>query len=439
MSEMISVFRTLLIGKDYIPSRREYKYALLRGQFAIIIFVAAVLYSILDTINKVEVFIPWYGLMIVISVLVIVLNRVKQYAAATIFLLTLVNSLIFLFADVDHPNGGVYFFFMTCSITGMILMGYYSLYAGFFFALLPIVLGYIAFVVDLKLLPAPVYEPGMVEINFFVNFIIGTVANFFVIYFLMARNRESEKFLRENQEHSTKIAEEITQKNTQLAKTNEELDRFVYSASHDMRAPLSSLLGLINLCEKTADPNEVRMYLELMKGRIKTMEGFIREVTDYSRNTRLEIVADEVALESVIMETTRNLSYIEVSKRVRVEIQPSCKLNLCTDAGRLKVIFNNLISNAYRYHRFDQDDPYIIFSAKKENGMVTIHVEDNGTGILPEHHQKIFDMFFRASLTSEGSGLGLYIVKETLQKLGGSIWVESDFGKRTRFSFSIPA
>ena len=433
------MFRNILVGKDYISSRREYKYALLRGQFAIIIFVVAIFYGILDTINNVEIFIPWYGLMIVISILVIVLNRAKLYTSATIFLLTLINSLIFIFADADHPNGGVYFFFITCSITGFILVGYYNIYAGFFFALLPIVLGYLAFIIDLNLLPTPVYEPGMVEVNFFVNFIIGVVANFFVIYFLMARNRESEKSLIENQEHSEKIAQEITQKNTQLAKTNEELDRFVYSASHDMRAPLSSLLGLINLCEKTSKPEEVHMYLELMKGRIKMMEGFIREVTDYSRNTRLDVSSEEFVLGDVILETTRNLSYIEVSKQVRIEIQPSCRLNLCTDVSRLKVILNNLISNAYRYHRFNQDDPYIIFSAEKKDNIVTVHVQDNGTGIMPEHHQKIFDMFFRASETSEGSGLGLYIVKETIQKLGGTIRVESNFGQGARFSFSIPA
>jgi signal transduction histidine kinase len=438
MSWKASLFRNLLVGKRHISSRREFKYALLRGQFAVIIFVVAILYMLLDTYNGISVFIPWYGLMIAVSILVVVLNRVRLYVTATIFLLTLINFLIFLFADVDHPNGGVYFFFMTCSIAGLILVGHYNFFLGIFFSVIPVVLGYTAFKIDLHMLPSPEYEPGMVELNFIVNFIIGIISNFFVIFFLMTRNRESENSLLENQQHSEKIAEEITHKNIQLAKTNEELDRFVYSASHDMRAPLSSLLGLINLCEKSTNPGEVRSYLELMKGRIKTMEGFIREVTDYSRNARLDINTSEVGLEEVIQETTHNLSYIEVSKKVRVEIQPGCKLTVHTDAGRLKVILNNLISNAYRYHRFDQEDPYIIFDAEKTEDFVMIHVSDNGSGISSEHHEKIFDMFFRASVQSEGSGLGLYIVKETLQKLGGTIWVESTVGEGTRFSFAIP-
>ncbi len=561
-----SIFRDLLVGKGFIPSRIEFKYALLRGQFAVIIFCIGLFYTLLDPINNVYAFIPGYVLMMVIAIVIIMLNRRKFYNSSSILLLTFVNVVVFFFCTVDHPHGGVYFFFMTCSVAGLILAGYYNRYAGLFFAVLPIVLGYIAYTSDLNLMPLPSYEPGVVQLNFVVNYIIGILSNIFIVSFLINRNQESETSLRESEKNLMQIAadleisrerfalavkgtnagiyewdirqsttyvsttwkhllgygddelhivptakfmeivhpedlkkmsglveihmknllpyqnelrmktkqgtyrwfldsgsfkaddkgvitklvgsiidiedrkkaeEEILLKNIQLAKTNEELDRFVYSASHDMRAPLSSLMGLINISEKTNNLEELHAYLLMMKGRIKTMEGFIREVTDYSRNTRLDLVLEKIDLEELIREVANNLS--DMTGRVRIEFDLPEKIILLTDPARLKVILNNLISNAYKYHRFDQADPYISFNAKRNQNRVVIKIADNGSGIEPDYHHKIFDMFFRASVKSEGSGLGLYIVKETLQKLGGTIWVESTPGAGSTFTFAIPA
>jgi PAS domain S-box-containing protein len=560
-----SVFRDLLVGKDFIPSRLEFKYALLRGQFAVIIFTIGLFYTCLDPINNVYGFIPGYLVMMAIAVAIMLLNRKKFYTMASILLLTCVNTIVFLFAVVDHPHGGVFFFFMPCSVAGIILAGYYNRYAGFAFGLLPIVLGYFAYTTELNFMPLPSYEPDVIQLNFVVNFIIGMLSNIFIVSFLINRNQESEHSLRESEKNLMKIAadlevnrerfalavkgtnagiyewdirkstvyvstawrrllgyqdhevvtilpeefiqivhpddtvrirtlmethvknlqpyqselrmrtkdgtyrwfldsgsikadyhdqaivvvgsiidieerkraeEEILLKNTQLAKTNEELDRFVYSASHDMRAPLSSLLGLINISEKTNKIEELHTYLQMMKGRIKTMEGFIREVTDYSRNTRLDLMPEKIDLEEVIREVTQNLS--DMTGQVRVEFDFPEKIILLTDPSRLKVILNNLISNAYKYHRLDQADPYISFSARRNHNRVVIRIADNGSGIEPDYHHKIFDMFFRASVKSEGSGLGLYIVKETLQKMNGTIWVESTPGAGSIFTFAIP-
>jgi PAS domain S-box-containing protein len=561
-----SIFRNLLVGKDFIPSRLEFKYALLRGQFAVIIFSIGAFYTCLDPINNVYSFIPGYLLMMAIAAVITFLNRKKFYNVSSILLLTFANTVVFFFCSVDHPHGGVYFFFMTCSVAGLILAGYYNRYAGLFFALLPIVLGYIAYTTKLNIMPLPSYEKGVVQINFVFNFVIGILSNIFIVSFLISRNQESENSLRESEKSLIKIAadlevsrerfalaakgtnagiyewdirnnavyvstawkrllgyqdhevvtigvdefihllhpddtvrtrelmnahlknlqpyqnevrmktkdgtyrwfmdsgsikadyhdqaimvvgsiidieerkkaeEEILLKNIQLAKTNEELDRFVYSASHDMRAPLSSLLGLINISEKTNNIEELHAYLEMMKGRIKTMEGFIKEVTDYSRNTRLDLVLEKIDLEVVIREVAQNLS--DMTGRVRIEFDFPEQIILLTDPSRLKVILNNLISNAYKYHRFDQADPYISFSARRNHNRVVIKIADNGSGIEPDYHQKIFEMFFRASIKSEGSGLGLYIVKETLQKMNGTIWVESTPGKGSAFTFAIPA
>lgn len=235
-----------------------------------------------------------------------------------------------------------------------------------------------------------------------------------------------------------KAEEEIKRKNDQLAKTNLELDRFVYSASHDMRAPLSSLLGLIHLSEKTNQADELHLYLSMMKERIKTMEGFIREVTDYSRNARLDIISTEVFLRPMVLEIAQALAFSVENKSVQIVSEIPEEFVLKTDLARLQVILNNLISNAYKYHDWEKAERYIRITAERNEHDVVIEIADNGVGIAPNYQQRVFEMFFRASETSEGSGLGLYIVKETLEKLGGAITVHSVPGQGSTFSFSIP-
>ena len=178
--------------------------------------------------------------------------------------------------------------------------------------------------------------------------------------------------------------------------------------------------------------------MQMMKDRIKTMEGFIKEVTDYSRNTRLNILPTTVKLEAIAREVVQTLAYAIVNKKVRIEVTIDDSLEIITDPNRLKVIISNLISNAYKYHKFDQPDPYIIINALQKGDHVLLSVKDNGIGISPEHHTRIFDMFYRASESSEGSGLGLYIVKETLDKLGGSISVQSSAGEGSEFTVTLP-
>jgi signal transduction histidine kinase len=428
-----------LMGEEYDPTQRKFKYALVRGQFAILVMVVPVFYTILDVTHGVYQFVPWYSFMMGMGLVIAILNRARYYAVATILLLIVINTLIYLFADVDNPEGGVYFYLMTCSIAGLILGGYYSTRLGFFFALLPVVLGYLAYTYESHIMPPPSYDPVMIRINFISNLVIGILSNIFVVYFLISQNRESEASLRASEQHLIKIADEISLKNTQLAKTNEELDRFVYSASHDMRAPLSSLMGLIHLCERATDQNELKTYLDLMKGRIHTMDGFIREITDYSRNSRLGLTFEKIQLDELITETVQSLSYLDIHKKVRVAILSNCQVSMRTDINRFKVILSNLLANAYRYHKYNQEDPLIEISTEKKNNALHITVRDNGQGIPAEHQQNIFDMFYRASEISEGSGLGLYIVKETLEKLGGSIRVESTLGVGSAFTFTIPA
>lgn len=239
--------------------------------------------------------------------------------------------------------------------------------------------------------------------------------------------------------HDRKLGEtELNLKNAQLAKTNEELDRFVYSASHDMRAPLSSVLGLINIAKKSTTTEEITYCLDKMTERIMVMEGFIKDVTDYSRNSRVDVNRKQVNVLEAVTAVKNNLRHSFDSDKISMGIDIPEDLFIYTDIHRLTIILNNLVSNSTKYYDPSKQHPHIQINARVGNGFVSLSVADNGVGISAEHLPKVFDMFYRASENSEGSGLGLYIVRETLQKLGGTIDAKSQVGLGSTFTFVLP-
>lgn len=235
-----------------------------------------------------------------------------------------------------------------------------------------------------------------------------------------------------------KLSEQkILQQNEELKKANDELDRFVYSASHDLKSPLSSLLGLINILSLTKDSNEVELLIKMMRERVKSMEHFIREITFYSQNSRLEVEATETYLYKVVDVCLAELSHSEDAQDVRFEIDVEKEQKIKTDERRLKIILSNLISNAIKYSDPQKDVKWlkITFTQKEEN---VITISDNGIGIAEEFQPRIFEMFFRASEKSSGSGLGLYIVKETIGKLHGRVEFTSKVNEGSVFKIYLP-
>lgn len=237
-----------------------------------------------------------------------------------------------------------------------------------------------------------------------------------------------------------KLAEdEVIKQNELLAKANSELDRFVYITSHDLKAPLLSVMGLINLAQMSDDPNEVEMCLRLMRERIKGLEHFIGDIIDYSRNARSGIISDEIHLQKMVEDILKEMIFVDDADKINITLDIPHEFRFLADSKRLSVILKNLIFNAIKYHDQNKDDPSIHIKASQNGKTVLIHVIDNGIGIDPDIKEKIFDMFYRASEKSKGSGLGLYIVKEMVSKLEGSIEVFSEPMKGTEFRLSFPA
>jgi PAS domain S-box-containing protein len=238
-----------------------------------------------------------------------------------------------------------------------------------------------------------------------------------------------------NQNHTEDL---LKKQNEELTKINAELDRFVYSASHDLRAPLMSVKGLLNMIKLDPDPTNTEHYLNLMERSVEKLDNFISDIIHYSRNSRMDIMPKEIDFHSLLQESIDSLKYMEGADDVRSIKNISIEAPFFSDYSRLLIVFNNIISNAVRYRDHLKKDSYLKIDISAEADKAVIRFTDNGVGIAEEYVDKIFKMFFRANADSKGSGLGLYIVKSAAEKLKGSIQVQSKLGEGTTFSVTIP-
>ncbi len=231
----------------------------------------------------------------------------------------------------------------------------------------------------------------------------------------------------------------IQQKNEELLKINAELDRFVYSASHDLRAPIASLLGLVEVARLEKDMQGVERLLDMQKRSLLKLDTFIHDIVSYSRNNRLELEVEIVDFQTLIEGIFEQLYFMDQIAQLDRRIMVSPELNFSSDSKRITVILNNLITNAIKYSDLNKLQPYVEVRVDKTDEGVVICVSDNGEGIEVAHQSKIFHMFYRATQRSTGSGIGLYIVNEIAQKLNGRIEVRSIAGVGSTFNVFLPS
>lgn len=234
-----------------------------------------------------------------------------------------------------------------------------------------------------------------------------------------------------------KAEDQLKQQNEELTKINCELDRFVYSASHDLRAPLLSVKGLLNMIKIDPDKNSLEKYLHLIETSVNRLDNFITDIIHYSRNSRMDIIPKAIDFQEIVNESIQSLKFMAQAEQVKSIINIEVDEPFYSDASRLLIIFNNIIANAVHY-RDKWKESFLEISIEIKLGVAVIRFRDNGMGIADEHQAKIFKMFYRAHADSKGSGLGLYIVKSTVEKLGGRIWLESKLGAGTTFFVEVP-
>lgn len=232
--------------------------------------------------------------------------------------------------------------------------------------------------------------------------------------------------------------EQLAKQNQELKKTNSELDSFVYSASHELRAPLTSLLGLVDIMKREEQRKEGLLKLKMMENSITRLDEFIGDIVQYSRNKHVEVSPEKINFSTLINKALDDLWYLENTQGIQLIKIIEEEVDFYSDKRRVMVLLNNFISNAIKYHDMKKSTPTIWVNIKTSSEKAIIKIEDNGTGIAKEHQEKIYDMFFRASSKVTGSGIGLFIVKEVLSKLKGTITLESTPQKGSIFVVELP-
>jgi PAS domain S-box-containing protein len=248
------------------------------------------------------------------------------------------------------------------------------------------------------------------------------------------------------------LNEELTNQNLQLAAQEEELkntlnalsernfelDQLMYKTSHDLRSPLCSIMGLLNLANLDTDPGNHQLYLDKIKDRINKLDDFINSMLNYARVNRAEIEMIPISLEEVAKTSIKQLEYLDNFDKVKIDLSVTPRdVVFKTDKLRINIIFSNIISNAYKYYN-PGNNSFLNIKIEIRARHATLEFSDNGIGIQPEHMNKIFNMFYRATDRSQGSGLGMYIVKQAVERLNGSIALHSDYGLGTRIKIILP-
>ena len=229
---------------------------------------------------------------------------------------------------------------------------------------------------------------------------------------------------------------EIRLTNDELRKTNEELDNFVYKVSHDLRAPICSILGLVNIAKKDRGKENMLECVNQIEKSANTQDNFIKDIIELTKNARIKPKRQKIDFEKIVNDTFDYLKYSMNSIPAKPKLHLQQKKAFYSDTNRMKVIFNNIISNSIKYS--DPKNTKIDIHIEVENGHAKIDIGDNGAGIDKKYQDDVFQMFFRATDKNAGSGLGLYIVKETVQKLKGNVSLVSEPNKGTTLKMKLP-
>lgn len=247
---------------------------------------------------------------------------------------------------------------------------------------------------------------------------------------------ERTKELDEEIKTREKTEKKIRISNIELRKTNEELDNFVYKVSHDLRAPISSILGLVNIAKSDNAVENMLACVDQIEKSAMTQDNFIKDIIELTKNARVKPKRQKINFKKLVDETFEYLQYSMHADTPKPRLHLEQKKDFYSDSNRMKVIFNNIISNSIKYS--DPKNTEIDINIEVLNGHAKINIKDKGKGIEKKYLDDVFKMFFRATDQNAGSGLGLYIVKETVSKLKGNITLESEVNKGTILKMKLP-
>lgn len=222
-----------------------------------------------------------------------------------------------------------------------------------------------------------------------------------------------------------------------VQKKNTELDSFFYRVSHDLKGPISSLLGLNTLIENEDFDGEALAYFNMYKKLSVRIDAIVMDLITITRISSDKIVSVEIDFMQLIEECIHSYSYFKNFHRITFQIEVEEDIHFKSEWVIVNTILQNLIENSIKYIRQNEKKPYVLVKVYAKGDSLYITVKDNGQGISEEYQQRIFEMFFRANDQADGSGLGLYILKRAVERLNGSVSLKSKLGQGATFTVCI--
>jgi PAS domain S-box-containing protein len=233
-------------------------------------------------------------------------------------------------------------------------------------------------------------------------------------------------------EHNLKI------KNEELEKVNHQMEKFLYSTSHDLRSPIATILGLVNLMRLEIKSHVMVDYVSKIEISTLKLDKIIKDIMSFSKATYQRLNSERVDFEALAWKAFNNYRDDPASRKIFYEVNVKSNLPFYTDTERLDIILDNVVRNCIHFYDPNKSRPFIKVNIASDKQSAFLEIIDNGIGIGAQHIGSIFKMFFKASHLSKGAGLGLYIVKETIEKLHGTITLESEVGFGTVIRIMIP-
>ena len=224
----------------------------------------------------------------------------------------------------------------------------------------------------------------------------------------------------------------------QLESINDELNDFMYKSSHDLKGPLASIIAITDLAAGKITEKERMQYIDMISKSTTKLSNILDDLLNAARIGHGEVQHETINIADFIAEISGILENTQDGQKTHIEIEADKKLEVKTDKNLLRNILHNLIENSIKYRRTSIDNCFVKISAHKQNSELHITVTDNGQGIPEKSLPKVFDMFVRANITSPGTGLGLYLVKKSVDKLNGTIKLNSKEGKGTTIDIFLP-
>ena len=232
---------------------------------------------------------------------------------------------------------------------------------------------------------------------------------------------------------------ELKDKTLKIKKLHSEMNQFVYSLSHELRGPLMSISGVSKLAKLEIEDPNILEYFELIDSATFKLDDFIYKMLDFYRSTKIDNKISEINFAEIVeqqMDAYRSkfdLSDFEISININQETI------FFSDNSKIRVILNNLFSNSVQFQKREDSEKRILISIKVEEAIATIMVQDNGIGIDEKYQNEVFNLFTRATKKNVGTGLGLYMVKEAVEQMGGKIELDSVLSEGTTIKIELPS